>query len=900
MAEWSLPDLDCPINRFDSYHYATYPSYRQREPVPRVSYCPPQAQPSQPAASSATMAMHFAPQMHYASAPAPVPRGENPREMRNRAEKMRRDRLNQSVAELASMVPPVVAARRKIDKTTVLRLTAHYLRAHQYVFGDSIGQSPQEFKPDSMLKVLSMFNGFLITTTYRGIIVVASQNVHQYLGYTELDLLGQNLLNITHEDDRAMLREQLMPKSQTLGPNGELMIMDEPDAIRKAEEALAQEKRQFIIRLKKLGQRSEPNQYITCHVEGSLRKSDRACRGYNRCCQIVRRARARSENPCSSGNDIVFIGVVRPTSETFINESALESYRMEYRTRHSIDGEIIQCEARIALVTGYMTHEVSGVNAMNFMHRDDVRWVIIALREMYDQHRLFGESCYRLIAKNGQSIYMRTRGCLEVDKETRAVTSFVCTNTVVNEEEGKQLIKLMKQKFAMMVISKEDVAPAEKPANNEIAPPPVNENVEELQDEEEEEEEDEDEDDEDDSDEEDQTDEDQDALVEDPRRLEEVILHLVTNLPSPSSNDSDDDGCSGASSEKSMSPHRLTIIPPNRERIVSAIEKIYSVVKYFQKGSRRRQNVTFENRTRHGNGVRKRKQNKSNRNKRSNRIKTANINVPVVSSMPVAQPAPAAQNVTSTIQEIPTAQPMNDSGKSMVNHVSPTDYVNYGASTSSFSNLEFMYPNNNKSGEDYLNEQLNCTDDNETPNPYPDVDILLEEFLKEQCNSTDENAYCATELAMSATMAGFEEAASALPMMPQPASSCVERGTKRPASNDFEDFGPVFKKTRTEEQLVREHEPTEDGSIPEDISIPEDGSITDDGSILEDGSTPEDALATLDHLLSLINLEEINALIASLTPDEFPDLEPDEVEDFLSHLDTLRRMQRILENPGEE
>lgn len=52
--------------------------------------------------------------------------------MRNKAEKMRRDRLNQSVAELASMVPPVVAARRKIDKTTVLRLTAHYLRAHQY------------------------------------------------------------------------------------------------------------------------------------------------------------------------------------------------------------------------------------------------------------------------------------------------------------------------------------------------------------------------------------------------------------------------------------------------------------------------------------------------------------------------------------------------------------------------------------------------------------------------------------------------------------------------------------------------------------------------------------------------------------------------------------------------
>lgn len=57
---------------------------------------------------------------------------DNPREIRNKAEKQRRDKLNHSIAELASMVPPVVATNRKIDKTGILRLTAHYLRAHQY------------------------------------------------------------------------------------------------------------------------------------------------------------------------------------------------------------------------------------------------------------------------------------------------------------------------------------------------------------------------------------------------------------------------------------------------------------------------------------------------------------------------------------------------------------------------------------------------------------------------------------------------------------------------------------------------------------------------------------------------------------------------------------------------
>lgn len=70
---------------------------------------------------------------------------------------------------------------------------------------------------------------------------------------------------------------------------------------------------------------------------------------------------------------------------------------------------------------------------------------------MYDNQKMYGESCYRLMTKNGQFIYMRTRGRLDVDQNSRACTSFVCTNTVVDEKEGKQLIKFMRKKFAMMV-----------------------------------------------------------------------------------------------------------------------------------------------------------------------------------------------------------------------------------------------------------------------------------------------------------------------------------------------------------------------------------------------------------------------------------------------------------------
>lgn len=50
--------------------------------------------------------------------------------MRNLAEKMRRDKLNMYIAELSSLVPIVAMATKRMDKTSVLRLSANFLRIH--------------------------------------------------------------------------------------------------------------------------------------------------------------------------------------------------------------------------------------------------------------------------------------------------------------------------------------------------------------------------------------------------------------------------------------------------------------------------------------------------------------------------------------------------------------------------------------------------------------------------------------------------------------------------------------------------------------------------------------------------------------------------------------------------
>lgn len=74
--------------------------------------------------------------------------------------------------------------------------------------------------------------------------------------------------------------------------------------------------------------------------------------------------------------------------------------------------------------------------------------------------------------------------------------------------------------------------------------------------------------------------------VEDPRQLEKVILHLVTNLPSPQPEDSHHN------TYPNSEPSHLAIIPPQREKIQKAIEKSYSVINYIDMATNREWNNT--------------------------------------------------------------------------------------------------------------------------------------------------------------------------------------------------------------------------------------------------------------------------------------------------------------------
>ncbi|KAG5677002.1 hypothetical protein PVAND_006792 [Polypedilum vanderplanki] len=464
----------------------------------------------------------------------------NGREARNRAEKHRRDKLNGSIQELSSMVPHVAESPRRVDKTAVLRFSAHGLRI-DYVFGKQ-KSNRYLINPKSTEGLMKLLDTFLLSVTCRGNIVLVSSSVEQYLGHCRSDLYGQSLLNITHPEDHAFLKQQLIPTDlhnlfvAKTDENGEIRsrTKEEEDEI---DLKLREDRRDFTIRLARAGPRSEPTQYELVRIDGCFKRADSAPRGRPNTgptgLQLIRRARGRDDNiplHSISGNDIILIAMARLIKPPMFCDRLIEACRYEYKTRHLIDGRIVQCDQRISIVAGYMTEEVSGLSPFTFMHRDDVRWVMVALRQMYDFGSPVGESCYRLMSRTGQFIYLKTRGILEIDEKTRQVHSFICINSLVSDDEGKRLIRDMKKKFSA-IISEAELSALESDV----------------------------------------------PAVENPQLLERAILNLITNLNNQTYDD-DDDMKSVASDSTICDKQSLAIIAPNTITVKPTIAKAVDVI----------------------------------------------------------------------------------------------------------------------------------------------------------------------------------------------------------------------------------------------------------------------------------------------------------------------------------
>ncbi|VVC40105.1 Nuclear translocator,Myc-type, basic helix-loop-helix (bHLH) domain,PAS fold,PAS domain [Cinara cedri] len=369
------------------------------------------------------------------------------RELRNMMEQKRRQKLNACITQLSQLVPFISNSPKKMEKTAVLRLSAAYLRLSQILLG--LGEQQQELplplRNINLARIFLSERDMYLMITSTGKIVYVSEAVESLLGHTQNDLFGHSLYNIICPIDRDELKKNLKCDEELDESGSSTITNDDPSLSAKLggqNSGIKIQRRSFYLRLvKKAVSRGEQPGLELVYVSG--------------CLLILPNSGTK---PSLLGeNSVLLHAVVRPFNERRVTEvSLLEATKEEYITRHLLDGRIIYVDHRISIVSGFMPQEVSGTLAFTYMHKDDVRWVMIALRQMYFKGQSFGSSCYRLLSKNGQFVYMKTYGFLELNPDEDQVASFICVNVLVSPEEGKREILKMRERFTPLIRSRSE------------------------------------------------------------------------------------------------------------------------------------------------------------------------------------------------------------------------------------------------------------------------------------------------------------------------------------------------------------------------------------------------------------------------------------------------------------
>lgn len=189
--------------------------------------------------------------------------------------------------------------------------------------------------------------------------------------------MGKSLYNYIHPEDHPELANNLSPNdtlsaiSDVSNNDDESNLSDDSNKARNNDNnnTFHEQRRNFNIKFaQRTNSRGEHTQYKCFNITGMLRLSN-----------YCRNGPGRSRNP--TNNDVIFVGIARQLQRRFTKLSLFEASKEEYVTRHLVDGRIVFCDHRISVVAGYMSEEVSGSSAFRYMHKDDVRWTIIALRQ---------------------------------------------------------------------------------------------------------------------------------------------------------------------------------------------------------------------------------------------------------------------------------------------------------------------------------------------------------------------------------------------------------------------------------------------------------------------------------------------------------------------------------------
>ncbi|XP_028409090.1 uncharacterized protein LOC114531676 [Dendronephthya gigantea] len=344
--------------------------------------------------------------------------------------KRHRDRVNVELDNLAKLLPFPPEVIAKLDKLSVLRLSASYLRTKNFFKGLNVGSklNTDSSKSDEFEKtgavsdlLLEALDGFLMVLTQDGEVFYASETISNFLGVSQASVIHQDFLRFVHADDQQMIENNLKlvptptePKIRDITDDSDESAAETSDNAGGENGKDLNKERSFVCRFKCiLNTNAGFFKPFRCH--GRLRQVD---------------------VPDSTCPQMALFLICSPLEmTTSIIEVRMKS--MLFCTKNKLDLTFVDIDQKGRQIVGYTKKDIQTQSSYCMMHYDDIP----VLRKMHQDLMSTGkcEGVFRWL--NKQMKWQWLSGSGQVIFKNNRPDFVITTNKPLTDEEGDEEVR---------------------------------------------------------------------------------------------------------------------------------------------------------------------------------------------------------------------------------------------------------------------------------------------------------------------------------------------------------------------------------------------------------------------------------------------------------------------------
>ncbi|XP_029991953.1 aryl hydrocarbon receptor nuclear translocator-like protein 2 isoform X3 [Sphaeramia orbicularis] len=342
------------------------------------------------------------------------------REPHSQIEKRRRDKMNNLIDKLSTMIPTCNPMSRKLDKLTVLRMALQHLKSLK---GSASSFSEANYKPS-----------FLPDEELKQLVLKA-------------ELIGQSLFDYIHPKDMGKVKEQLSaselyPRERLIDAKTGLQV--QADLPVGAARLCSGARRSFFCRMKynKISVKVEEKEFQagTSKKKESQKYCTVHCTGYMRSwptSQLGAEGEGEADKQDSSHfSCLVAVGRVHYHSSPQVN-GEVRVKPTEFTTRYAMDGKFTFVDQRATTVLGYLPQELLGTSCYEYFHQDDLPHLADRHRKVLRSKEKIETNCYKFKTKYGSFVNLQSQWFSFVNPWTKEVEYIVSTNTVISHDHHR-------------------------------------------------------------------------------------------------------------------------------------------------------------------------------------------------------------------------------------------------------------------------------------------------------------------------------------------------------------------------------------------------------------------------------------------------------------------------------